>query len=182
MFYDASGFPFTAPLERHWRRIHEEFLGIRQHLFDWTEKELYGDGIWKILMLFTMPDGKPIAENVVKCPFTAALVEEHVPNRGVVAFSVLHPMTRIQPHHGHEGWQFLRAQLALKVPPGDCVLKVSDEARRWETGKLLVFDDQARHEAWNLTPEERVVLLFDFLPEKKLPLPPEAPQAAARNF
>jgi hypothetical protein len=28
----------------------------------------------------------------------------------------------------------------------------------------LVFDDRVEHEAWNLTPEPRIVLLLDFVP------------------
>ncbi len=170
MFYDPGMFPFTAALERHWQRVYEEYLGIRPYLFDWVEKELYGDGTWKVLILFTMPDGKPVEENVRRCPFTASLVHEHVPSHGLVGFSVLHPNTRLEPHHGHEGWEFLRTHLALQVPPGDCALKVEGETRRWQTGKVMVFDDQALHEAWNLTDEERVVLLFDFLSDKRQPV------------
>ena len=77
---------------------------------------------------------------------------------------MLQPMTRILPHQGYRG-EFLRCHLGLEVPPGDCALKVEEETRRWEVGKVLVFDDRVTHEAWNLTDGERVVLLFDFVPE-----------------
>ena len=167
MFYDPAAYPFTAALEQHWQRVHDEYRTVREHLWDWTEKDRYTDGAWKVLMLYSLPDGNPIEENVRRCPFTAALVRDHVAGLGVVTFSVLHPGTRIEPHKGHEGWKFLRGHLALHVPPGDCGLRVGGETRRWETGKVLVFDDQAEHEAWNLTADERVVLLFDFLPEKQ---------------
>src|SRR5262245_48189197 len=116
MFYDASTFPFTALLERHWQRIYEGYLGVRELLWDWTERDRYGDGTWKILMLYSMPDGKPLEDNVRRCPFTASLIHEHVPNHGVVTFSALHPKTHIQPHKGHEGWEFLRGHLGLQVP------------------------------------------------------------------
>jgi beta-hydroxylase len=177
MFYDPGLFAFTPILEQNWQRIYDEYLGVQKQLFDWTEKELYGDGTWKVLLLYTMPDGKPIDEVVRKCPFTASLVKEHIPRHGVVTFSVLHSQTRLQPHHGYPGWEFLRAHLALKVPAGDCALKVGGEVRRWQTGRVLVFDDQAMHEAWNLTDEPRVVLLVDFLSDKRQPLPrqPQGP-------
>lgn len=178
MFYDPSLFAFTAILERNWRRIHDEYLGVRKHLVDWTEKELYGDGTWKVLFLYTMPEGKPIDAVVQRCPFTASLVRDHIPQHGVVTFSVLHPGTRLEPHHGHPGWEFLRAHLALKVPAGDCALKVGDEVRRWQTGRVLVFDDQALHEAWNLTDEPRVVLLIDFLADQKRPVPISPPKSS----
>jgi aspartyl/asparaginyl beta-hydroxylase (cupin superfamily) len=32
---------------------------------------------------------------------------------------------------------------------------------RWQEGRCLLFDDSRRHEVWNDTEEERVVLLFD---------------------
>jgi len=41
---------------------------------------------------------------------------------------------------------------------------VAGETRRWQEGDVLVLDDRVEHEAWNLTAEERVVLLFDFVP------------------
>jgi len=76
---------------------------------------------------------------------------------------VLRPGTRIQPHSGYPG-PFLRCHLALRVPAGDCALRVAGETRRWQEGDVLVLDDRVEHEAWNLTAEERVVLLFDFVP------------------
>src|SRR3546814_11176528 len=50
--------------------------------------------------------------------------------------------------------------MPLVIPP-DCALRVGDETRLWEPGKLLMFDDTIRHEAWNYSDRLRVVLLFD---------------------
>mgnify|MGYP006144286501 CR=1 FL=1 len=58
----------------------------------------------------------------------------------------------------------LRVHLPLKVPAGSsdaCALRVADEARQWEVGRALIFDDAFEHEVWNETDESRVVLLFD---------------------
>ena len=41
-------------------------------------------------------------------------------------------------------------------------MKVGGETRRWQEGKCLVFDDSLEHEAWNLAPEPRIVLIIDF--------------------
>jgi aspartyl/asparaginyl beta-hydroxylase (cupin superfamily) len=161
-FHASDRFPFTRTLEQHWREIHREFLGIRGQLVDWVERELYGEG-WKVFGLFDFPSGEPIAAGVARCPFTAMLVQQHVPGHGTVGFSVLQPRTRIQPHQGYQG-AFLRCHLGLYVPQGDCRLKLEEESRGWETGKTLVFDDRGWHEAWNLTDQERVVLLLDFIP------------------
>jgi aspartyl/asparaginyl beta-hydroxylase (cupin superfamily) len=49
----------------------------------------------------------------------------------------------------------------VKVPDGDCAIRVGDETRRWHEGKCLVFDDYFEHEAWNRTDEDRLVLIVD---------------------
>jgi beta-hydroxylase len=161
-FHPSDSYPFTRVLERHWREIHREFLGVRAHLVDWVERELYGEG-WQVFGLFDFPHGGPLAAGVAKCPFTAQLMQEQIPSHGAVGFSVLQPHTRIHPHQGYQG-EFLRCHLGLDVPQGDCRLKLEQETRGWETGKTLVFDDRGWHEAWNLTDQERVVLLVDFIP------------------
>ena len=128
----------------------------------WFERELYGEG-WQVFGLFDFPHGRPIATNVAKCPVTAALVAEHVPRHGAAGFSVLAPRTRIRPHVGYQG-DFLRCHLGLEIPDGDCGLRVGDTTRRWEEGRVLVFDDRHDHEAWNMSDASRAVLLIDFVP------------------
>jgi beta-hydroxylase len=166
VFYDPGSFTFTAPLESHWSCIYQEYQNIEEHLVDWVERELYGEG-WRVYPLFQFPGGEPIAEHVSRCPLTAALVREHFPRHGAAGFSVLRPQTRIQPHQGFQG-NSLRCHLGLRVPAGDCALTVNDMTRQWQNGKVLVFDDRFWHEAWNLTPEDRVILLVDFVPDSHL--------------
>ena len=57
----------------------------------------------------------------------------------------------------------LRGHLPLIVPEGDVGITVGGETRRYEEGKLLLFDDSFPHEAWHHGTEnhDRVVLLFD---------------------
>jgi beta-hydroxylase len=159
-FHDAERFAFLGELRRHWRGIRDEYLGVQERLVDWSERELYGEG-WKVYGLYDFPHGKPIAANIARCPLTARLVAEHVPGHGAAGFSLLKPATRIQPHSGYPG-PFLRAHLGLRVPAGDCALRVGGETRGWREGELLVLDDRLEHEAWNLTAEDRVVFLLDF--------------------
>jgi beta-hydroxylase len=164
MFHNPAAYPFSAALERHWRAILAEYRAVRGLTIDWYERELYGDG-WKVFGLYDFPRGRPIAENVTRCPLTAALVREHVPGHGAAGFSVLRPHTRIRPHAGYQG-DFLRAHLALDVPPGDAGLRVGGETRRWTPGRVIVFDDRREHAAWNLTGAPRVVLIVDFTPRR----------------
>lgn len=163
MFYEAKQFGFTAPLQERWREIYQEYLLVQDRTIDWFEHELYGEG-WKVFGLYDFPHGRPIAGNIDLCPLTASLVERHVPRHGAVGFSVLQPGTRIQPHAGYPG-AFLRCHLGLRVPDGDCGLRVAGATRSWREGELLVLDDRLEHEAWNITSVDRVVLLIDFVPE-----------------
>ena len=41
-------------------------------------------------------------------------------------------------------------------------MQVEDQICLWEPGKTLVFDDTYRHEVWNDTAEDRVILLVQF--------------------
>ena len=41
-------------------------------------------------------------------------------------------------------------------------MRVDEEKYPWQPGGLIVFDDTYDHEVRNDTPQERVVLLFDF--------------------
>ena len=161
-FYDPREFEFPERLEESWREIREDYRRVEGDLVDWHEKKLYREG-WKVFPLFDFPNGEPIDENIAKCPFTASLLREYVPDHGVAGFSTLKPMTTVVPHQGYQG-DFLRCHLGLQIPSGDCALRLESATRSWENGKVLIFDDRLTHEAWNRTREDRVVLLVDFVP------------------
>ena len=162
MFYDTSRFALTAVLEQNWQRIYDEFLAVRDAVTDWRGKRLYDEG-WKTFLLYDLGTGAPFQENLDRCPFTAGLLREHVPNHGVVTFSVLLPQTRVKPHQDYPS-PFVRCHLPLEVPDGDCAIKVSDEVRQWVPGQVIMFDHTIQHETWNLTPKERVLFVLDFVP------------------
>ncbi len=74
-------------------------------------------------------------------------------------FSALAPHTEIPPHHGETN-----ARLVVHLPlvvPNNCLYRVGFEQRRWEVGKVLIFDDTLEHMARNDSDELRVVLIFD---------------------
>jgi aspartyl/asparaginyl beta-hydroxylase (cupin superfamily) len=163
MFYDPKDFAFTTPLEENWERIRDEFLAVREELIEYVERDLY-DNSWKTFMMYSFPHGEPMPENLAKCPFTSRLVHEIEPSHGVITFSILQPKTTIKPHGGYKA-DFLRCHLGLIIPDGDAALRVGNTTRKWETGKVMVFDDRVEHSAWNLTDKQRSVLLFDFIPD-----------------
>ena len=112
---------------------------------------------WRMFGLYLY--GKPFERNCALCPETAAALAR-VPNLVKAGFSCLEPGCRLHLHSGADRSHY-RAHLGLLVPPGDCGLWVSGETRRWETGKMLMFDDTYPHEAWNETQEHRIVLIAD---------------------
>jgi aspartyl/asparaginyl beta-hydroxylase (cupin superfamily) len=131
-------------------RPHRDFHGLNENR-DWTA--LY---LWK--------DGKRVEANAERCPKTMGALE-HVPLSHIgsrtpaVLFSRLEPGAHIPPHTGMLNCRLI-CHLPLIVPKG-CWLRVGNETREWEEGKLLIFDDSFEHEAKNPTGELRIILLFD---------------------
>ena len=145
-----EGADFQPYVEDEADRPHSEFHG------------LHGDSRWSALYLWK--DGKPVEENARRCP-TAMAALEKVPMTRIgartpsVLFSKLTPGAHIPSHHGMLNCRLI-GHLPLIVPEG-CWLRVGNETRQWQEGKLLIFDDSFEHEAKNESNETRVVLLFD---------------------
>jgi prolyl 4-hydroxylase len=98
-------------------------------------------------------------ENRKLCPHTFCVLES-VPRLAEIAvFSALAPGTHLVPHCG--AWNCkITFHLALVIPE-NCGLRVANETRAWQPGKLVAFDDTFEHEAWNNSDQPRYVLLFD---------------------
>ena len=109
-------------------------------------------------------DGEVVEANAARCPATMAALEHapmpRIPGRSPNAhWSRLRPGAHIAPHNG-----MLNTRLICHIPiltAPACTLRVGNEARQWEDGVPLVFDDSIEHEARNAGPQERVVLLFE---------------------
>ena len=112
---------------------------------------------------YLIKDGSEVALNTRRCPATMAALRRlplcRTGRTPVVLFSLLQPGTRIRPHHG-----FMNARLICHLPliiPEACALRVGNETRAWREGEVVLFDDSVEHEAWNLSKELRVVMIFD---------------------
>jgi beta-hydroxylase len=99
---------------------------------------------------------------------------EAIPSLETAGFSLLKPKTHIRPHKGKPDG-LLRCHLGLLVPDR-CGIRVGEEHRTWEEGHVLIFDDSMKHEAWNQSESDRVVLLLDFSAPDKCVNPPEKPK------
>lgn len=174
-FYPRERFPWLAELEARTESIRAEFLRVLaqdsgfepymqydsdQPLAQW--QELNRNPRWSAFHL--IKDGQRVLANAERCPQTMAalapLPQPHQSGRTPVAlFSCLQPQTRIPPHVGVSNVRLL-VHLPLIVPP-NCGFRVGSQTRQWVPGQALVFDDTIEHEAWNLSDELRVVLIFD---------------------
>ena len=78
-------------------------------------------------------------------------------------FSIVAPGYHIPPHKGVSKG-ILRTHLGLIIPRDaeKCRIHVGGETCVWREGEIFVFDDTFRHEVLNETPDERVILIFDF--------------------
>ncbi len=173
-FYDNSDFDWAAPLEARIGEVVAEFEAAMQDVAAFKpyvhttgnkpvnpDHPLLDSMDWSAL--FLQQNGEVIDEVASLFPVTMAALQETplevIPGRGPsILVSRLAPGTRIEAHTG-----FLNTRLTCHIPlrlPGNCGLRVGNETREWEPGKLLIFNDAINHEAWNNSGEDRYVLIF----------------------
>ena len=99
--------------------------------------------------------------NCRRFPKTYALLKS-IPNLTFAEFTVLEPHSRVLPHIGETNTTIrghLGISIPAKLPHAD--IRVGNEERIWEEGKVVIFSDCHRHTVWNDTNERRFVLVFD---------------------
>ncbi|MHA1530200.1 MAG: aspartyl/asparaginyl beta-hydroxylase domain-containing protein [Alphaproteobacteria bacterium] len=167
-FVDNGHFPFLKEFEDRWEEIQAEaraVLKFREQIpaFQEISPDQYRIATadnWKTLFLYGF--GNKLETNCKQVPVTAGIIgratEIHT-----AFFSILTPGYHIPAHTGVTKG-ILRAHLGLIIPAEreKCRIRVGDQVRNWEAGKVFVIDDTYDHEVWNDTDEERVVLLLDF--------------------
>jgi aspartate beta-hydroxylase len=177
VFYEREDFPWTERVEAATDMVRGELLNLLNegggfapyvNHADGTHgaqvfKEINRSANWTSFHFYR--HGERVEENCARCPGTAALLDsldlQRVPGYGPEAmFSVLRPHSRIPPHYGAVNGRLV-VHLPLIVPPDCGALSAVGEARGWEEGKLMMFDDSFEHEAWNHSDQTRVVLIFD---------------------
>jgi len=167
-FVDNGHFPFLKEFEDRWEEIQAEaraVLKFREQIpaFQEISPDQYriatGDN-WKTLFLYGF--GSKLESNCRQAPVTAEIIGR-ASKIHTAFFSILTPGYHIPAHTGVTKG-ILRAHLGLIIPKEreNCRIRVGDQFRVWEPGKVFVIDDTYDHEVWNDTGEERVVLLLDF--------------------
>lgn len=175
-WFDPALFPWARRLQEAFPVILSEYLSVAggAHGFESFLSFKSAEQVAKYLgttgpkpewnAFFFYRHGVRNDANCARCPATAALLDElpliKLPGTTPeVCFSVLTPGSHILPHRGDAN---LRSVVHLGlVVPDQCALNVAGEARTWEPGGLLAFDDTYEHEAWNRSDQTRAVLLMD---------------------
>jgi aspartate beta-hydroxylase len=175
-YYERSELPWSADVEKAAPAIREELLAFRSagpasfspYLVSDPSRprsEFHGlvdNPEWSTLYLWQ--NGSAVEGVTSQFPSTMAALEPLEltrlgPRAPSILFSRLAPGARIPPHHGVMNARLI-CHLPLIVPPG-CGFRVGGETREWHEGELLIFDDTVEHEAWNDSPSERIILIFD---------------------
>ncbi|MGA2736632.1 MAG: aspartyl/asparaginyl beta-hydroxylase domain-containing protein [Bryobacteraceae bacterium] len=160
-WYDPAQFPVTRELESHFDEIKAEALEVEPGYYYEEAENIGRTGNWQVCMFYEQGRRNDLVCR--QCPRTAAIIEGNDSIRrtaGLIYLSKMAPHTHVAAHQARGNIR-LRCHLALRIPRGDCAIRVGDQVHHWEEGKCIVFDDTFEHEVWNRTDEERLVLLID---------------------
>lgn len=175
-YFDRSLFPWYEVLERRVDIIGAELesvidgektfepFHVSRHGVSMSNGATFTHATPKWDAYFFYRHGERYEDNCRRCPDTAAALDSvpvvrlpgHAPE---CLYSKLTPGTRIEPHRGVTNTRVV-THLPLIVP-GNGALIVGGEAREWERGRCMSFDDTFLHEARNNSERVRVVLLLD---------------------
>jgi aspartate beta-hydroxylase len=161
-YHDTARIPGALALERDYPAIRAKIEALAASEFQAEAEGLMERGSWNVFLFYER--SRKNEENCTRCPTITRIIESTNTVRtqaGLLYVSRLSPGTHIKAHRGPTN-QRLRCHLGIRIPDGDCGLKVGGETRRWEEGRCIVFDDSLEHEAWNHTTEPRIVLIIDF--------------------
>lgn len=123
---------------------------------------LEGSMIWNAFYL--IQGGRWLEDRCQRCPQTTEVMRA-VPAprmRGFapeVIFSRLQAGGHIVPHFGRTNVR-LTAHMGVIIPD-DCAIRVAEETRGWQEGRVVLFDDSFEHEVWNRSERDRTVLIFE---------------------
>ncbi|MDX1486798.1 MAG: aspartyl/asparaginyl beta-hydroxylase domain-containing protein [Acidiferrobacterales bacterium] len=134
--------------------------GVDPHGTDYARLE--GSMEWNAFHLTRC--GQWLEDRCHRCPQTTEIMRA-VPAarmRGLapeILFSRLQGGGHIVPHFGRTNVR-LTVHMGIVVPD-NCAIRVANEIRGWQEGRIMLFDDSFEHEAWNRSERDRSVLIFE---------------------
>lgn len=167
-FFDIDDKPWKALLEDNYEIILNELKSVineSNNLVPYYNSNLASSpSSWTIFPILFW--GKANDENIKKVPQTYSVVSQ-IPGATSCAFSILKANSVIKPHFGDSNVMY-RCHLTLMSNGAidEIGMRVGDEKRAWENGKLFAFCDAYNHEVWNKTNEDRWIMIIDILREE----------------
>jgi aspartate beta-hydroxylase len=134
--------------------------GVDPHGTDYSRLE--GSMEWNAFHLTRC--GQWLEDRCRRCPQTTAIMRA-VPAarmRGLapeILFSRLQAGGHIVSHFGRTNVR-LTVHMGIVIPD-NCAIRVANEIRTWQEGRIMLFDDSFEHEAWNRSERDRSVLIFE---------------------
>lgn len=168
-------FPESKILKENWKTIREELGTVLKNIdnipkFHEVDKmqSVISDKDKKVWKTFVIKGfNEWLEHNCAQVPKTTALLKQ-LPRVSLAMFSIIEGGKHIPPHYGFFK-SVLRYHLGMIIPEGECYILVKGEKYSWKEGEDVLFDDTFKHEVWNNTDGQRVVLFIDVLREKGLP-------------
>lgn len=166
-FFNTGDFEWVKDVEQCWETIRDEiseFLNSGksiQGLSTYTPPHVSSPGGWKNLYFMNFMWVQ--YRNCRKFPRTWRILKK-IPGITFAAIGILEPHSSILPHYGDTNIN-IRCHLGIKIPAPlpTCGIKVGNEEKGWEEGKVLMFSDCHLHTTWNNSDERRIVVGFDVL-------------------
>ena len=161
-FYNVDDvYPYLNVFHDKYDLIKEEISNIGEWI-DWPEKDLYLNNPtfdWKIFPFYGFDYW--IEKNCNRCPILTEQLK-NIPELRTATLSKLGPKTVLKPH---TGWadlanKVLRCHFGINVPE-KCGIWVDGVKHEQKENQWLVFDDSKYHSGYNLSDQDRIVLLLD---------------------
>lgn len=166
-YFDPADHPWTKTLEDNWETIRDEMVALlagqtEARLTPYFASDMYfPPKAWQTMGLYFWK--YRIHRNCRACPKTTAIIDS-IPHLTAASLSVLDAGSNINPHQGDTN-AVIRIHLPLVVPEPlpRCGFEVKGEARSWEEGKVLLFQDAYTHFAWNQSDRQRLIMILDVM-------------------
>lgn len=168
-FYNSNEYGWVQDLEKNWTIILEEMGHLIGQKVEFENNSYYPPNLssptaWKNIVFYNYCWQNTGNRN--KYPKTYELLRR-IPNLTYAALCLLEPQSAVLPHNGDTNTT-IRCHLGIKIPAGlpQCGIRVGNEDKPWEEGKVLMFCDAQRHTTWNHTDERRYVFTIDVMREE----------------
>jgi aspartyl/asparaginyl beta-hydroxylase (cupin superfamily) len=163
-FVDVSNEPWAKDFQLHFESVKEELSAYLKHAQATTyfNTAMTNEaGIWKTISLRWWD--VEFFKNQKDFPVVTKLLRQY-PQILSLSFNQLAPNGKILPHCGDTNGIF-RCHFGITVPAGlpKCGFRVRTEMTDWKEGEWFGFMDAYQHEAFNLTEQERVIMVVDVL-------------------